>query len=187
MVRRLTALDSKPCVVMPAHPIKNATRSNLTPKGGSSLLNEVDGNLTIWNDDQLLTMHWQGKHRGPDFEAIQMELQRYETDRIHDRHGRLMPTIVARPVLQLRAMELAGKTVNIETEILRSIDASPALPMRERAVQIGVSKSALDRAIRRMADRKWLRKKGRKFALTEQGEEAMADGQRGVVEADENA
>ncbi len=186
MVRSLTALESKPCVVMPAHPIKNATRSNLTPKGGSSLLNEVDGNLTIWNDDNLLTMHWQGKHRGPDFEALQMELEKHETARVHDRHGRLMPTIIAKPVMQLRAMELAGKTVDVETRILQSIDGHPALPLRERAAQMGLSKSALERALQRMVSRKWLRRKGRKFALTDQGQEALEDGLSGVLEVSDD-
>lgn len=187
MVRRLTALESKPCVVMPAHPIKNATRSNLVPKGGSSLLNEVDGNLTIWNEDQLLTMHWQGKHRGVDFEPLQMEVSKYETANLRDKHGRLMPTVVAKPVLQLRAMEIAGKTIDVETGILRSIDDQPALPQRERAAQLHLSKSAMDRAIQRMLKRKWLRKKGRKLALTDQGKEALSDGQAGIaaVESDD--
>ena len=44
VIRRVAAFDAKPAVIMPAHPVKNATRGNLTPKGGSSLLNEVDGN-----------------------------------------------------------------------------------------------------------------------------------------------
>jgi hypothetical protein len=50
LVRRIAAFPAKPAVIMPAHPVKNARRDNLSPKGGSSLLNEVDGNLTLWNE-----------------------------------------------------------------------------------------------------------------------------------------
>ena len=184
MLRTLTQAHSKPCIVMPAHPVKNATRSTLTPKGGSSLLNEVDGNLTIWNDDGLLTVHWQGKHRGPDFEPLTLELEKYETAAVHDRHGRLMPTVVARPVLQMRAMEISGKTISKETLVLQSIDRNPGLPIRERAVECALTRSSLTRTIERMMQRKWLRKKGRKHALTEQGEEAMRDGMEGVSDAE---
>lgn len=180
VVRGLTILPSKPCVIMPAHPVKNATKSNLTPKGGSSLLNEVDGNLTIWNDDGLLTMHWQGKHRGPDFDPLTMELKSHESSRLIDKHGRLMPTIVAHSVGTMRAIELAGNTVSVETKILTSIDRHPALPVRERAVDCGVSRSSMGRALERFVKRKWARKKGRKIVLTDQGFEALEDGKKGV-------
>lgn len=93
VARRLAELPSKPAVVMPAHPVKNATRSNLAPKGGSSLVNEVDGNLTLWNDGVEVTLHWQVKFRGAEFEPLKFELERYETDKLRDAKGRLMPSV----------------------------------------------------------------------------------------------
>lgn len=184
VVRQISEFGGKPAVVMPAHPIKNAQKTSLTPKGGSSLLNEVDGNLTLWNEDTLLSLHWQGKHRGPDFDPVQMELKPHESERIKDHRGRIMPTVVAHPVLTLRAMELAGKTVEAETEILRSIEDNPVLPERERASRLGMDRSTMRRAIRRMTERKWLRRHGRKFTLTADGQEALADGQNGVEQGD---
>lgn len=184
LLRGLTDTPSKPCVIMPAHPVKDAKRANLIPKGGSSLLNEVDGNLTIWNTDGVLEMHWQGKIRGQDFEALCMELEKYESDLIRDRKDRRIPTILAKPVMTLRAMELSAKTVSVETKILQSISVRPDLPQRERAVELALTRASLRRAIDRLLKRKWLRPKGRKLVLTEQGEEALQDGLSGFGEAE---
>jgi RecA-family ATPase len=46
-LRELTKLEGNPAVLVPTHPIKNAGRDNLLPRGGSAFLNEVDGNLTL--------------------------------------------------------------------------------------------------------------------------------------------
>jgi hypothetical protein len=70
MVRKITQFLSRPTVIMPTHPTKNATRQTLEPKGGSSLTNELDGNLTLWNEDGICTLHWHKKHRGANFDPI---------------------------------------------------------------------------------------------------------------------
>jgi len=64
VLRPLTELPGRPTVVVPAHPTKGAGKDALTPKGGSSLLNAVDGNLSAWNTDGTVKVHWQGKFRG---------------------------------------------------------------------------------------------------------------------------
>jgi hypothetical protein len=44
--------------------------------GGSAFLNEVDGNLTLWaTAERQMTLHWQGKFRGPEFEPMTFELE----------------------------------------------------------------------------------------------------------------
>jgi hypothetical protein len=50
LLRELTFLPGKPAVVVPSHPVKNASKDNLLPVGGGAFLNEVDGNLTLWSD-----------------------------------------------------------------------------------------------------------------------------------------
>jgi hypothetical protein len=180
LVRTLTTLPSRPAALVPAHPVKNATRHNLTPKGGSSLLNEVDGNLAVWNDDGLVTLHWQGKIRGPDFDPIKMELATIRSDLVKDRKGRIMPSVVALPVLETRAMQLAEETMSREDRVLLSIRSQPALSVADRAIAcriIGSTgaplKSRTKRVIDTLADRKLIVKKHRGgWALTKDGEEA---------------
>ena len=174
VARKLTAFPSKPAVVMPAHPVKNATRGNLSPKGGSSLVNEVDGNLTLWNEGGIVTLHWQVKFRGAEFEPLSFELQRYETDLIRDAKGRRMPTILAKPMLQMRAMQIASENLSIEDKLLLSIHGNPALSLAERAVQVGVNhKQKVARLLIKLAEQKLIRKFRTNWELTKEGDRAV--------------
>jgi hypothetical protein len=98
LLRQLTMLRGKPTVLVNCHPIKNAAKDNLLPAGGGAFLNEVDGNLTLWADDKQVTLHWQGKFRGPEFEPLPFELVKAETPRVVDAKGRPMPSVVAVPI-----------------------------------------------------------------------------------------
>lgn len=173
VVRQLTALGSKPAVIMPAHPVKNATRGNLAPKGGSSLVNEVDGNLTLWNSDGLLSLHWQVKHRGPDFEPLTMELERRECARLKDRKGRIIPTILAKPVLTLRASQIARDTLTLEDRVLLAIHDEPNTTKAERAASLGVAPTRYQRVIDRLREQKLIKKFRTKWELTKDGERAV--------------
>src|SRR5262249_10304965 len=46
LLRGLTELAGRPCVIVNTHPVKNASDDNLLPRGGGAFLNEMDGNLT---------------------------------------------------------------------------------------------------------------------------------------------
>lgn len=181
VLRELTDLTSKPVVVVPAHPVKNAARSNLSPKGGSSLVNEVDGNLTVWNSDGLVELHWQVKHRGPDFEPLRLELVRYECDSLRDTKGRLMPTILAQPVLTLRAAELAKDSMSKEDELLLSIEQNGGLSLRERCRELGwvsdtgsAQESTLRKVRTRLIKDKLVKPfRGRVLELTADGKKAV--------------
>lgn len=173
VVRKLTALPSKPAVVMPAHPVKNASRGNLSPKGGSSLVNEVDGNLTLWNDGGIVTLHWQVKFRGAEFEPLNFELKRRESEKLRDAKGRLMPTILAVPMLTMRKMELAKDNLTDDQKVLFSIHETPAMSLSERARDAGLPyKQAAKRAIDRLLDQKLIRPLGRV------GHETTKDGEK---------
>jgi RecA-family ATPase len=60
-LRSLTDLPGGPCVVIACHPPKNASDSNLQPRGGGAFIAEMDGNLTAKNDEGSIELHWQGK------------------------------------------------------------------------------------------------------------------------------
>ena len=174
VARHLTQFPSKPAVVMPAHPVKNATRGNLAPKGGSSLVNEVDGNLTLWNDGGIVTLHWQVKFRGPEFEPLSFELQRHMSDLIRDSKGRKMPTILAKPMMQTRAMQIANENMSAEDKLLLSIKDAPELSLAERGVTIGVNhKMKVSRMLEKLAGQKLIRKFRTNWELTKDGERAV--------------
>lgn len=182
VVRQITQFPGKPAVIMPAHPVKNAARDNLSPKGGSSLLNEVDGNLTLWNDNGILSMHWQGKFRGADFEAQRFELERRETPLLKDAKGRLMPTILAKPLLETRAIQIARDTLSVEDALLLSLEAHPEYGQRGHADNIGVgSMGKMARLIKRLADQKLIRKFRNKWELTDKGERAVREIGQGIT------
>ena len=71
------AMPGRPAVLVATHPTKHADDTNLLPRGGGAFLNEVDGNLTLWADEEqnATTLHWQGKFRGMSFSPIQFNLQ----------------------------------------------------------------------------------------------------------------
>lgn len=97
-MRKLTQLPGNPCVIILAHPVKNPSKDNLLPRGGGGFLAEVDGNLTIWNDGDNITMSHQGKFRGVGFAPINFVLKVVQPFALKDAKGRQMPTVVAEHV-----------------------------------------------------------------------------------------
>lgn len=181
VVRNLTAISSKPAVIMPAHPVKNAGKQNLAPKGGSSLVNEVDGNLTLWNSEGILDFHWQVKHRGPDFEPIRLELVKSECGKIRDKKGRIMPTILAKPLLQTRALQIIRDTLSTEDRLLLNIEAFPAMSMADRCIEVGLingkrepKKSSLAKMFQRLSEQKLVKRFRTNWELTDGGKKAVA-------------
>lgn len=180
VIRQITAAPSKPAVIMPAHPVKNAGKTNLTPKGGSSLLNEVDGNLTLWNSGGLLQLHWQGKFRGPEFEPLQLELKSHETEKLKDKRGRIMPTVFAKWVNTLRATQIAKETLRAEDAMLISIADDDNMTRAARMDALGLnSKNTYGRIIDRLIETKLIRKNGRRYVLTAAGREEVDRIQKG--------
>ena len=174
IARRLTELPSKPAVVMPAHPVKNATKANLAPKGGSSLVNEVDGNLTLWNEGGIISLHWQVKFRGPEFDALTFETRRVESDRIMDAKGRRMPTVLAQPMLTMRKIDLARENMSIEDKLLLSIDDHPELSQRERAADVGLNHhQKARRFLEKMYKQKLIKPFRTNWELTADGKRAV--------------
>ena len=81
-LRPLTLLPGQPSVIVAFHPIKNATESELIPYGGGSILNEIDGNLTIWKDGPCKLYH--NRLRGPEFEPRYFRIEKMAAPEIVD-------------------------------------------------------------------------------------------------------
>lgn len=97
-LRALTTLPGRPCVVVPCHPTKNAANDNLLPRGGGAFIAEMDGNLTLSKTGEAVRLHWQGKHRGPDFKPISFRLKTVSAPQLVDSKGRPVPTVMAVPL-----------------------------------------------------------------------------------------
>lgn len=138
MLRELTTLPGKPTVFVLCHPVKNAQRDNLIPRGGGSFLAEVDANLTCWKDDAgIVALHWAGKIRGAPFEPVRFELVPIELAGQRDSRGRPIFSVAARHVPDERAEQLQAKEIDDEDRLLVAMQKKPGGSTRELALQCG--------------------------------------------------
>lgn len=194
VLRNLTMAKSKPAVIVPAHPVKNAAKNNLTPMGGSALLNEVDGNLCIWKRETAVEMHWQGKHRGAEFEPLLFELKGVESDKVRDSKGRIMPTVMAVPLMETRRLEIATLAVSMEDRLLLNIEAYEGQSIADRCVEIGLINAAggakrttMVRMLEKLQGEKLIERLRSNWRLTAKGEEAVTIIKNGGFSVDPDA
>jgi hypothetical protein len=143
LLRRFTEFPGNPSVIVPSHPVKNASRENLLPMGGSAFLNEVDGNLTLWNDgDGIAVLHWAGKFRGPEFEPISFALETRTCPEVIDARGRQMPSVVAHVVSEAEADTKATSLMRESERLLAYLVSRPKASVAEMAAATGAVNEA---------------------------------------------
>jgi hypothetical protein len=138
-LRSLTTMPGGPCVVVACHPPKNAGDDNLQPRGGGSFIAEIDGNLTAKKEHSAIEVHTQGKFRGPDFPPLTFQLRTVTHQRLKDRKGRLISTVIATHLTEL-AQEDAVKAARADEDRLLALLAKPgneSASQRELATQLG--------------------------------------------------
>jgi hypothetical protein len=182
-LRRFTLeCPGNPTVVVLCHPVKNASKNNLLPRGGGAFVNELDANLTLWSESQgeVTELHWQGKIRGPDFSALGYRLRPVPTGFI-DRRDRPVMTIVAEPMSEEAVADHTKQTLANEDVVLRALRDHPEWSYAQIAREAGwvdendqPMKPRVQRAIRSLADDKLVvqPRKGARWELTEKGEKA---------------
>ena len=125
-------------------------------------------------------MHWQVKLRGPEFAPLVFELERFETDSIKDAKGRLMPTILAKPMLVARVSQLARDNLTAENRLLISLRDNPALSLEQRGTDCGgLHKEKVRRIFQKMGDQKLVRKFRTNWELTNDRKRALEGLERG--------
>ena len=124
-LREFTLLPSRPAVVVACHPVKNATRDNLVPRGGSAFLNEIDTNLTVWAEDEVATLHWHRKIRGAPFEPVQFRLVRKVIEGSKNAKGKPGTAGVAVPIAEQDAEALARRDWHDENRLLDAMLRHP--------------------------------------------------------------
>lgn len=182
-MRKLTELPGKPCVFVAAHPVKNASADNLLPKGGGSFLNEIDGNLTLARVEGGARMHWQGKHRGPDFEPVQFEVRTVTAPALVDSKGKSIPTVMAHALTSRDARQAADNARNDEDEVLLQIERDGKQSLADMAGALGWQDKdgAPDKRRASYATEKLKKKlvtydeRRRKWTLTAAGQEAAIE------------
>jgi hypothetical protein len=181
-MRTLLQLPGGPCVVVLCHPIKNAQKDNLLPRGGGAFLNEVDGNLTCWNDDGVVKLHHLGKFRGPDFAPITFQLETVTTPRLKDSKGRLMPTVIAKALSEAEERRADDRSRDEEDAFLLALDEHPRASFAGLAVALGwiTSKGENKAKVRRCADKL---KKEKLVTADRRGALSLTD--KGVAEVKE--
>ncbi len=105
-------------------------RHNL-PRGGGAFIAEVDGNLTL-NKGETVKLHWQGKHRGPDFDPIHFELKTVTAPSLVEWQGRPVPTVMAEALTKGESVKRADKARGDDDEVLLPrLNAARALACRD--------------------------------------------------------
>ena len=137
-LRSLTELPGNPAVVALCHPIKNATRDNLLPRGGGAFLNELDGNTTLWSPTigEVTILHWQGKIRGPDFPPLSFRLVSIVTG-YQDTRGRDVITVVAEPMDEASAANNARQAMANEDVVLKALHDEPGVSITQICANAG--------------------------------------------------
>jgi len=159
VLRRLLKLPGNPTVLVNCHPVKNAGKDNLVPIGGSSFLNEVDGNITCWAEDRTTTIQPHGtKWRGVPFEGVAFELRTVTTDKLMDSKGRPIPSVMAFEISEEGAARRASVAEEDDKSVLRMIHRDKRASLVSIAKALGwfwpdgstPSKSKVQRVIDRL-------------------------------------
>jgi hypothetical protein len=155
-LRPLTKIGGLPTVVVAAHPIKNAPEDNLLPYGSGAILNEVDGNLTLWKQPAtgFVSLYWQGKLRGLDFEPVLFRFEEASSPDLLDAKGRqfMLPTM--RPVSREAAEQRDKDEANTDLALLRAMIANPDATHAEWGQAIGRDRSRVSRKLQKLKNLK---------------------------------
>ncbi|TCK31229.1 DNA primase RepB-like protein [Ancylobacter aquaticus] len=137
LLRDLALLPPRPAVLAASHPVKNATADTLLPRGGGAFLNELDGNLTLAKRGDASSLHWLGKHRGPDFKPLLFDMKQVTAPGLVDSRGRDIPTVLASPVGEEEVAQRADAGNRDDDEILLAIRANGNRSLSDFAADLG--------------------------------------------------
>lgn len=131
-LRELTTFVGRPSVIVLCHPVKNANRDALVPRGGGAFLTQVDANLTLWKDDAgVVTLHWAGKVRGAHFDPVHFELASLQLDGYADVRGRPIFSSVVRHLPDEKAEQIEGRELDRGNRLLLAMLRQPGESIAE--------------------------------------------------------
>jgi archaellum biogenesis ATPase FlaH len=184
-LRHLTTVLGKPAVVVPAHPTKGADSRKLSPYGGGAIINEVDGNLTLWRKDDLVcTLHWQTKFRGPDFSPVLFRFGNFRCDEVVDSKGHRVSMPILLPVPRKAAPPRSSPKKRLhrsarsgamapDAKLLRAMIADPTGTQADWARGTCVAKSNVNRRLSRLQSSGLVGGSGGRWRVTDEGKRTV--------------
>lgn len=174
-LRPITQIAGLPSVLVAAHPVKNATEDALVPYGSGAILNEIDGNLTLWKKPEtgLVSLHWQGKLRGLEFEPAHFRFDISGCPDIRDAKGRDVQLPTLRPASEQSADDRQQAEADTDRTLLLAMIERPGLTIREYADATGVHRSSVSRKLLRLAKAKLAEQTLDKWHVTAKGRKAV--------------
>jgi hypothetical protein len=178
-LRPLTQIGGLPAVIVAAHPKKGAGNDELLPYGAGSILNEVDGNLTLCKAKGGLTqLHWQGKLRGVEFEPVCFRIELVTSPNVKDVKGREVRLPIFKPVTSEDERQLEASALDKETVTLKAISANPDGSLEAWSTATGIHKSSIRRSLERLArpsQGRLVKNTLGRWSLTAAGQKALED------------
>jgi hypothetical protein len=162
-------LPGKPSVLVACHPVKNASRDKLEPYGGGATMNELDGNLTLWNDNGRIELGW-NKVRGPEFDTRYFRIEKIGCPDILDNKGRtpLLPILRAISAEEVeRQQQREGDT---DVSLLEAMHDDPLGSQQKWASAIGLTQSVVSQKLPVLQAKKLVEKvASNRWCLTSKG------------------
>jgi hypothetical protein len=174
----INLIAGNPTIIVTSHPVKNFTRENMIPRGGGAFLNEMDGNLTCMKLDgtMISELHWCGKFRGIDFNAIPFRLEVGQTERLKDSKGRLLWTVIARPITDNERDAAENTAETNQNKLLAAMVKMPGASLADLAQECGWQtkdgkpyKSLVQRLVTALKAAKLVKKQSGRWVLTKAG------------------
>jgi hypothetical protein len=174
-LRPFTQIPGLPAVIVAAHPVKNANAETLVPYGSGAILNELDGNLTLWKSPEtgVVSLHWQGKLRGLDFTAVPFRFEVTGSPDILDVKGRQVQLPTLMPTTPIDAETRDDEAIRTNIKLLRAMDANPNGSQSDWGNAIERAKSIVNRQLKRLERDKMVQVELGKWSITKKGKNAL--------------
>lgn len=167
-LRPIAEIAGKPSLLIAFHPTKNASEDDLVPYGGGSIINELDGNLSLWADGGQIKFHW-NKVRGPEFEPQYFRIEKVSSPDIVDIKGRQILLPVMRPTTAQAADEKQQTDAVLNRALLEAMLTAPDAMQAEWAFAIRRSKSSLNDRLQKLKKLKLVEEGLGKWRVTPKG------------------
>lgn len=167
-LRLLTTLPGSPSVIIAFHPTKSAGEEELVPYGGGAIMNELDGNFTLWAENGQIKLGW-NKVRGPEFEPRYFQIKQISSPEILDNKGRQILLPICLPVSPQSVEEKQNTEANLDRALLAAMLAAPEASQAEWGMAIGRSKANVNNRLQRLGTIKLTEATLGKWRLTPKG------------------
>jgi hypothetical protein len=174
-LRPFTQLAGLPAVIVAAHPVKNANADALVPYGSGAILNEIDGNLTLWKKPEtgVVSLHWQGKLRGLEFQTVPFRFEITGSPDILDVKGRQVQLPTLRPTTRVDADARDDDAIGTDVKLLRAMRDDPGGTQLDWANAIGRAKSLVNKRLQKLASEKIVETALGRWSVTKKGINAL--------------